>query len=154
MAYAVVGGAAERTDDPILLHLKQESATHALMIVVMAVAMISGSPAVTVAGAVVLIAASMLCAALSRSHIFLREHVVDLWAMALVFLVYLPASASTGGGHAHVLQIPQPLFFAAVVVLWLGARVGLARVRGQWRMSLLSAVVTGAGLAIMAAFCA
>ena len=124
------------------------------MIVVMAWAMVSGSALATVVGSGMLLLASIVCAALVRSRPFLREHVVDLWAMALVLLVFVPHGNAVGH-HAMTLQSGPA--FAAVVVAWGGVRVWLMRrylPPAQWRMPVASGALTGAGLALMALLCA
>lgn len=134
-------------------HVMRESPVHALMVVVMAVTMLGGSSVIAVLGSLVLLAASIVCAAFSRTRPFLREHVVDLWAMALVILVFLPTGASGGSSHAHAVVMPSTVLFAAIVGSWVIARVWLARGKTGWRASLLSAAVTAAGLGAMLAFC-
>lgn len=125
---------------------------HALMIAVMGIAMLSHSALVSVAGAAVLVVASIVCAALSRSRVFLREHVLDLWAMALVLVVFLPHSAVTG--H-HVVAVPALAMFCVIVVAWAVARGWLAlQRRSEWPGVVASGALTGLGLAAMAVFCA
>jgi hypothetical protein len=67
---------------------------HLIMLAVMAGTMVAHSPLASIAGAAVLVAASVVCAALSRSRSHLREHVLDLWAMALVLVVLLAAETA------------------------------------------------------------
>ena len=137
-----------------MVHIAREAPTHALMIAVMVWAMVSGSALVSVLGAGMLVAASIVCAALLRARPFLRDHVVDLWAMALVLLVFLPHGSAVGH-HAMTLQSGPA--FAAIMVAWGGARVWLARrylAPAQWRMPVASGALTGAGLALMALLCA
>jgi len=152
MAYGISIESAPSLPASLTIHLRREAPIHAFMIAVMAVTMLSGSAVLTVLGAVALLAASIVCAALSRAIPFLREPVVDLWAMALVLLIYLPG-ASTGEAHAHLVTIPHGLAFAVVATAWVASRFWLARGRVGWRMSLASAVLTAAGLALMAVLC-
>ena len=134
-------------------HVLREAPVHALMVAVMAVTMLEGSSVIAVLGSLVLLAASIVCAAFCRTRPFLREHVVDLWAMALVILVFLPTAASSGSSHAHVVAMPSTVLFATIVGSWVIARVWLVRGERGWRTSLLSAAVTAAGLGVMLAFC-
>lgn len=130
-----------------------EVAAHAFMIAVMVIAMVSGSVLASIAGAVVLIAASAVVAAFSRRNVYLREHVVDLWAMALVLLVFLPRGAAAG--H-HVITLESGVAFGVVLAAWLAARVWLGRshvTRSAWRVAVASAALTGAGLIVMAVLC-
>lgn len=125
---------------------------HALMIAVMAAAMLSHSALVSVAGAGVLVTASIVCSALSRSRVFLREHVVDLWAMALVLLAFLPAARVAG--H-HAVSVPALAAFGVVALGWAAARVWIAVHRHEsWRVAVASGGLTAIGLAVMALFCA
>ena len=134
-------------------HAMREAPVHALMVVVMAVTMLGGTSVIAVLGSLVLLAASIVCAAFSRTRPFLREHVVDLWAMALVILVFLPTGASSGSSHAHVIALPSTVLFGAIVGSWVIARVWLGRGETGWRTSLLSAAVTAVGLGAMLVFC-
>ena len=144
MAYAIGtrSAASHRRRDPPL---------HALMIGVMAVTMIVASPMVTVAGAGVLLVASIVCAGFSRTRHYLREHVVDLWAMALTLLAFLPWR---GVGH-HAMSVPSVAAFAVVVAAWAASRVWLGTRGGSVarRAAAASGAVTGAGLVAMAVFC-
>lgn len=134
-------------------HVLREAPVHALMLAIMAVTMLEGSSAIALLGSLVLLAASIACAAFCRTRPFLREHVVDLWAMALVILILLPTGASSGSAHAHVVAMPSTVLFGAIVGSWVIARVWLARSEKGRRTSLLSAAVTAVGLAVMLAFC-
>lgn len=125
---------------------------HALMIAVMAATMLVHSALVSVAGAAVLVAASIVCSALSRSRAFLREHVIDLWAMALVLLAFLPTGRIEG--H-HAVSMPSLAAFAVIVLAWAAARVWVVlqghRAR---RVAVASGGLTAVGLAVMALVCA
>jgi hypothetical protein len=127
------------------------------MIGVMVVSMIEESVVVSVLGAALLLAASVVCAALSRSRQHLREHILDLWAMALVLVVFLPSSSSSSSSsasaHSHVLAVPSMALFMSISVLWALARVWLLLGHKPWRSAVASGAVTAAGLAAMAAFC-
>lgn len=152
MAYSVSIDAAETLPESLVAHLRREAPIHAFMLAVMVVTMVSGSAVLTVLGAIALVAASIVCAALSRAITYLREPVVDLWAMALVLLIYLPG-ASAAGSHSHMVSLPHALAFAVVATAWIVARLWLARGRAGWRLSLASAVLTAAGLTLMALLC-
>lgn len=130
-----------------------EVVAHTFMIATMATAMAAGSVLASIAGAVVFIVASVVVAAFSRTRPVLREHVVDLWAMALVILVFLPHG--TTAGH-HVITVESGVVFGVVVSAWLAARVWLGRAhvaRSGWRAPAASASITGAGLVVMAVLC-
>ena len=134
-----------------LAHLRREAPVHALMLGVMAGAMLSHSALASIAGAALLVVVSVPCAALSRSRAFFRAHVVDLWAMALVLLAYLPWN---GHGH-HVMTVQSGWAFAAVVTAWAGSRVWLG-MRGSGaarRAAVASGGLTALGLAAMAVLC-
>ena len=121
------------------------------MLGVMAAAMASATPFASIAGAALLVVVSVPCAALSRTRSPFRAHVVDLWAMALALVAFLPWG---GRGH-HVVTLQSGWTFAAVVVawavarLWLGMR-GSAMPRG-WAVA--SGGLTAAGLVAMAVLC-
>jgi hypothetical protein len=134
-------------------HLLREAPAHALTVAVMAAAIALHSPLVSIASAGLLVMASVVCAGLARVMPFLREHVVDLWAMALAFLVFLPHGSALG--H-HALAVPAAGAFAVVVVAWGAVRawLTLARADAAWRVAIVSGAFTGAGLAAMALFCA
>ena len=132
-------------------HLRREVPAHVLMIAVMGVAMLTQSALASVVGAAVLVAVSIVCSALSRAHAFLREHVVDLWGMALVLLVFLPTDPVQG--H-HAVTVSSVSAFALVVLGWGAARVWLAlRGRVPAAVAAASGGLTGLGLAAMALFC-
>ncbi|MCU1578033.1 MAG: hypothetical protein JWP19_237 [Rhodoglobus sp.] len=138
---------------PGAAHLLREAPTHALMVAVMAAAIALHSPLVSIASAGLLVIASVVCARLSRGMPFLREHVIDLWAMALTFLVFLPHGSTLG--H-HALAVPAAGAFAIVVVAWGFARawLTLGRPDAAWRVAMASGAFTGVGLAVMVLFCA
>ena len=139
---------------------------HALMLGVMVVAMLAHSALASIAGAVLLVAVSVPCAALSRARPFLRAHVVDLWAMALVMLALLPrhgvpdqlAVPHTSGTHVsgHLVSghLAAVVTFAVIALAWAGARVWLGTTDGARRAAAASGSLTAAGLAAMAVFCA
>ncbi len=126
------------------------------MILVMGAAMLTQSVAASVAGAALLIVVSVVMAAFSRAHAWLRVHMLDLWAMALVLIVMLPRGASAG--H-HSLAVPALAAFIVVFVGWSALRVMLARherlgqQRGLRPGALVSAATTAAGLSAMALLC-
>lgn len=117
----------------------------------MAATMLTHSALASIAGAALLVVVSVPCAALSRRWSFLHEHVVDLWAMALLMLALVPRASVVG--H-HALSVDAGWAAALVVGGWLGIRAWLAvRRRPRWS-ALPSAVVTAAGLGLMVAVCA
>jgi hypothetical protein len=128
---------------------------HLVMLAVMAGTMVAHSALASLTGAAVLVAASVLCAALSRSRVHLREHVLDLWAMALVLLVLLPRPDAAPASHAHAIAVPALAAFTAVVIAWAAARAWLAARRRPhaWRPAVASGALTGLGLAVMGAVC-
>jgi len=153
---AAVDGGAGRPLAGSQSRLLREVPLHGLMIGVMVVSMIEESVVVSVLGAALLLAASVVCAALSRSRQHLREHILDLWAMALVLVVFLPSSSSSSSSasaHSHVLAVPSMALFMSISVLWALARVWLLLGHKPWRSAVASGAVTAAGLAAMAAFC-
>ncbi|MCU1411250.1 MAG: hypothetical protein JWR04_1957 [Rhodoglobus sp.] len=134
-----------------LAHLRREAPVHALMLGVMAGAMLSHSPFASIAGAALLVVVSVPCAALSRSRTYFRAHVVDLWAMALVLLAFVPSHPV---GH-HAVSVPVGWAFAVVVTAWAGVRVwlgmhgsGVAR-----RAAAASGGLTALGLVAMGVLC-
>lgn len=135
-----------------LAHLRREVPFHALMLGVMAVAMASPSAVASLAATALLVVVSVPCAALSRRRTYLRAHVLDLWAMALVLLAALPPG-SAAGGHHGAMVVPGWMM-GAVIGAWLVARVALAAgyPRG-WRVAAASGGITGAGLVLMVLIC-
>ena len=124
---------------------------HVLMLGVMAAAMASHSSSASLAGAALLVAVSVPCAALSRARPFLRAHVLDLWAMSLAFVAFLPWN---GVGH-HAVTVPSGWAFAVVVAAWAAARLWLG-MRGAampWPRAVASGGLTAAGLVAMAVAC-
>ena len=133
-------------------HLRREAPLHALMLGVMVVAMASHSPLASIAGAALLVVVSVPCAALSRTRTPFRAHVLDLWAMALALLLFLPQGVMTGQHHA--VTVHSGWAFAAVGAAWLAARVWLAlREATARRVAFASGGMTAAGLVAMAAVC-
>ena len=134
-------------------HLRREAPLHALMLGVMVAAMASHSALASIAGAALLVAVSVPCAALSRTREPFRAHVLDLWAMALALLLFLPQGVVPGQHHA--VTVHSGTAFAAVGAAWLCARVWLAvRAADDRRVAMVSAGLTGAGLVAMAVLCA
>ena len=132
-------------------HLRREAPIHAGMIAVMAAAVVAHSALASVVAAAVFVAASVVCAALSRSREFLRAHIVDLWAMALTMLALLPGGVATG--H-HAVALPAATTITAVFAAWAVARAWLAvHRRREWAVSAASAGVTAVGLAAMLVLC-
>lgn len=121
------------------------------MLGVMAAAMASHSAIASIAGAALLVVVSVPCAALSRSSDPFRAHVLDLWAMALALLAFIPWG---GRGH-HVVTLQSGWTFAAIVAAWAVARVWLGRRGGAMPRAgvVASGGLTAAGLAAMAVLC-
>ena len=134
-----------------LAHLRREAPVHVLMLGVMAGAMLSHAPLASIAGAALLVAVSVPCAAVSRSRPYFRAHVVDLWAMALVLLAFVPSHPV---GH-HAVSVPVGWAFAAIVTAWAGARVWLGMLGPvpARAAAVASGAVTGLGLIAMAVLC-
>jgi len=133
-------------------HLRREVPFHALMLGVMAAAMASHSVLASLAGAALLVVVSVPCSAVSRALPDFRAHVLDLWAMALALLAFVPWGRV---GH-HAVTLQSGWAFAAIVAAWAASRVWLGR-RGAAharRAAAASGALTGAGLAAMAVFCA
>jgi hypothetical protein len=129
-----------------------------------------------------LIATSIAYAPRSRTDVAFREHLVDLWVMALVLLACLPGHQGAEGGGAHTVHdhfsLPGgPALVCVALAAWIAARIVLARrgargvgrsggvargwgvrgrdfVRGWSRTSLVSAALVAASVALMLAFCA
>jgi hypothetical protein len=99
-----------------------------------------------------LILTSVACARRARTETRFREHIVDLWAMALVLIALIARHGGyTSAGHEHAL-LPQGMPGVAVVTAgWLAARTLLARSR--WARSIPSAAAFLTGLAAMAMLC-
>ena len=134
-------------------HVLREAPVHGLMIGVMVVTMLEDSVVLSVLGAALLLATSVVCAALSRSREHLREHVIDLWGMALVLIVFLPSTSASGSAHGHALTVSSMALFVSITMVWALARVWLLLGQKTWRTPVVSGVVTAAGLVVMAAFC-
>ena len=134
-----------------LAHLRREVPFHALMLGVMAAAMASHSAFASIAGAALLVVVSVPCAAVSRARSLFRAHVVDLWAMALALVAFLPWG---GSGH-HVVTLQSGWAFAVIVAAWAGARVWLGtRGSAMPRAAVVaSGGLTAVGLAAMAVLC-
>jgi len=121
------------------------------MLGVMVAAMASHSAFASIAGAALLVVVSVPCAALSRTREFFRAHVLDLWAMALALVAFLPWG---GGGH-HVVTLQSGWAFAAIVAAWAGARVwlGMHGAGAARAAAAASGALTAVGLAAMAVLC-
>jgi len=146
-----VDGVASVVRGGVVAHIRREAPVHALMLGVMVVAMLTHSALASIAGAVLLVAVSVPCAALSRVRLYFRAHVLDLWAMALVLLVFLPQHAVVG--H-HAMAVPAGAAFAGIAVAWAGARFWLGTaVPGARRVTVASGGLTALGLAAMAVIC-
>ena len=132
-------------------HLRREAPVHALMLGVMVAAMAAHSAIASIAGAALLVVVSVPCAALSRARDPFRAHVLDLWAMALALLAFVPWG---GRGH-HVVTLQSGWTFAAVVAAWAAGRLWLGmRGSAMPRAGVVaSGAVTAAGLAAMAVLC-
>ena len=122
------------------------------MLGVMAAAMASHSVLASLAGTALLVVVSVPCSAVSRARPAFRAHIVDLWAMALALLAFVPWGRA---GH-HGVSVPSGWAFAAIVAAWAASRVWLAARGGvsARRGAAASGALTGAGLVAMAVFCA
>ena len=132
-------------------HLRREAPLHALMLGVMAAAMASHSGFASIAGAALLVVVSVPCSALSRSRPYFRAHVLDLWAMALALLAFVPSHPV---GH-HAVALQSGWTFAAIVAAWGVGRVwiGMRGAGPAGRAAVASGGLTAAGLVAMAVFC-
>jgi hypothetical protein len=116
---------------------------------VMLAAMLSRSSLITLAGAAMLLAISLPCAALSRGRPHLREHVVDLWAMGLALLAMLLVPVTSTTHHGGGLALDPTRATCAIAVAWLVLR-GVIATRGRTHaVAILTAVATAAGLVAM-----
>jgi hypothetical protein len=122
------------------------------MVGAMAFAMLGSHSAWRMLGAsAALILTSVVCARRARTEPRFREHIVDLWAMALVLIALTARHGYPSAGHEHFL-LPQGVPGVAVVTAgWLAARTLLAR--GRWARSIPSAAAFLTGLAAMAMLC-
>lgn len=140
--------------------LRREAPIHALMIVVMVAAMLSGTSAAMLLGSGAMVVTALGCAVLSRRSPHFAVQCLDLWAMALgmLALTIAPASSHHGSGAAG------PALYAAVVAGWAvwrsvllvvpsyGRAGDAARRRSRWyagQGAVASVAITAAGLAIM-----
>lgn len=97
------------------------------MAVVMVATMAFGHSVLNDLGGMLLLAGTSLAyASGARRDATFREHLVDLWAMALTLFACLPQH-SGGGIHEHSGPPSGPLLVAAVLCGWLVARVALGR---------------------------
>jgi hypothetical protein len=124
-------------------------APHAVMAGAMAFGMLGGhSAARMLAAAAALVVTSLACARRARSEPMFREHLADLWAMALVLVALAPGHVV---GHSHGI-LPHGLVGLALIGAgWALVRALLAR--GRWLRALPTALVFVVGFALMAMFC-
>lgn len=92
----------------------------------MAAPMLTGHEPIAVLGSAMALASlSIFYAPLARGTGWAREHILDLWAMAVVML--LPLLAFGGMGHhdagARAAQAVAPLPVVAVVLFWVAIRI-------------------------------
>jgi hypothetical protein len=139
------------------------------MLIAMLGTMIGGHSALRDLAAIgALVATSVAYAPRARVDVVFREHLVDLWVMALVLVTCLPSQHAAGtlapgshGLHDHFSLPGGPALVVIVLAAWAAARLALAR-RGQgcipsrgWsRASLVSGAIVAASLALMLAVCA
>ena len=124
-------------------------APHAIMVGAMAFAMVGGHSAVRMlAASAALIVTSLVCARRARSEPMFREHLADLWGMALVLVALAPGHIE---GHTHAVLPHGPLGLAIVAVGWMLVRSLLAR--GRWLRALPSASLFVIGTGAMAMLC-
>ena len=137
--------------DGVAGHLRREAPLHALMLGVMAAAMVSHSAFASIAGAALLVVVSVPCSAVSRSRPGFRAHVLDLWAMALVLLAFIPSHPV---GH-HAVSVQSGWAFAAIAAAWGLGRVwlGMLGSAAARRVAVASGALTGLGLIAMAVLC-
>ena len=143
------------------VHRWRDVPAHAVMLVVMAGTMIGGPSALrSLLGIGALVATMMLSARAARDDAVFRAHLVDLGAMALLLIGCLPAHSRhlAQAGHAlheHFALVTGPGVVAVAIAGWMLARFALARRRASGRReAIVSACFVGAGLALMALFCA
>jgi hypothetical protein len=138
------------------------------MAVVMVATMAFGHSVLNDLGGMLLLAGTSLAyASGARRDATFREHLVDLWAMALTLFACLPQH-SGGGIHEHSGSPSGPLLVAAVLCGWLVARVALGRhpegrggsgrdrsgrSSGGARSSVVSLAVVAVGLVAMVVVC-
>jgi hypothetical protein len=138
------------------------------MAVVMVATMAFGHSVLNDLGGMLLLAGTSLAyASGARRDATFREHLVDLWAMALTLFACLPQH-SGGGIHEHSGPPSGPLLVAAVLCGWLVARVALGRhpegrggsgrdrsgrSGGGARSSVVSLAVVAVGLVAMVVVC-
>jgi hypothetical protein len=135
---------------------------HALMVAIMLWAMV-GQQSVfkSFGGAVVLIVAAIAYAPGARERVVNRDHIVDLWAMALVLIGTVQAGAIQGGAAATgepAIHGPMPMPTAPAGLIlpiclgWAAMRLLLlVRWRGVgFRGRVIGAAATAIGLVVMA----
>ncbi len=119
------------------------------MLGAMVVGMVGAHSAVRMlAASAALIVTSFACARRARTDPMWREHLADLWGMALVFVAVAPGHVA---GHAHG-ALPRGVVGVCLIGLgWALVRVVLARHR--WRRALPTALLFVAGALPMAMLC-
>lgn len=139
--------------DGLIAMLRWEVPLHLLMAGAMVPAMVWPSAALSVASAALLVVVSIACARYSRRSPFLREHIVDLWAMALLLILLAPSAPVSG--HGHGVRIDAGFALAAVVAGWVVARVLLMRrmPASERLRPALSSGLTAVGIGIMLGVC-
>ena len=101
----------------------------------------------------VLVATSVAYAPGARVDVAFREHLVDLWVMALVLVACLPGhighagtpAAAGAGVHQHFSLPGGPVLVVIVLAAWVVARLLLARRGGDGRLLLVGRRGAGGG---------
>lgn len=154
---------ASITTRPMVLDV----ALHLVMISVMVFTMaIDRSVPAALAGSGVLILLSMCCAPLARRHRMVWDHLMDLWAMAMIIIVMaFPADPDVVvGAHAHGFTPERTPVMIAVLAAWIVARLlrGRRHLRAGYRSQRrdasdlwwqASAALSGLGLGVMVVLC-
>jgi hypothetical protein len=145
-------------------------APHVFMVGIMAAAMFGPEPILgSLAGAALLIVASICCAPVARRSPVFRAHVVDFWAMALALLILLPHGVGAGAapaaaGHGATsagMSMPMgstmaphdgaALGFTVLLVAWAAVRLLVGRFSTHRLHDAVTAVITASGLVVMLA---
>lgn len=149
-------------------------APHVFMVGIMAAAMFGPEPILgSLAGAALLIVASICCAPISRRSPVFRAHVIDFWAMALALLILLPHGAGVAAGAAGTaagrvaassgmaMSMPMgstmaphdgaALGYTALLVVWAAVRLIVGRFSTHRLHDAVTAVITATGLVVMLA---
>ncbi len=113
----------------------RDAPAHVVMVAVMAGTMaVEHSVPGDLAGILVLVVTSLAYAPGARRDATFREHLVDLWAMALTLFACLPshgaagiAGSGAGGSDQHSGSPGGPLLVGAILAAWLVTRVAFAR---------------------------